>query len=142
MTMRVAVRGRLYICCGCEVSVSLIAFSAKLQSPVLYLTHSLLIASPASLTSCIRPRRLHVPTRTIILTSHCIKVTVILSILRLEMARFLTLLTFSTLLLAPVFGAPAASTDFQQQNGLDAQKLNAQFATLKATDACQGELLS
>ena len=40
-----------------------------------------------------------------------------------------------TALLAPVRGAPAS---FQMQNGLDAQKLNAQFATLSTTDSCTG----
>ncbi|KAM6492599.1 hypothetical protein JOM56_012323, partial [Amanita muscaria] len=30
-----------------------------------------------------------------------------------------------------------ASTDFQKQNGLDAQKLNAQFASLSTSDPCQ-----
>lgn len=30
------------------------------------------------------------------------------------------------------------SSDFQLQNGLDAQKMNAQFATLSASDTCNG----
>lgn len=30
--------------------------------------------------------------------------------------------------------------DFRKQNGLDAQKLNGMFKTIKATDACQGEV--
>ncbi|KAI0826233.1 hypothetical protein BC629DRAFT_1454256 [Irpex lacteus] len=48
-----------------------------------------------------------------------------------------TLSTCSLLLAlaTPIFGAPTG-TSFQQQNGLDAQKLNAQFATLKSTDSC------
>lgn len=29
--------------------------------------------------------------------------------------------------------------DFRKQNGIDAQKLNAQFKTMKASDGCQGE---
>ena len=48
-----------------------------------------------------------------------------------------------TLLIAltiPILGAPTG-TSIQQQNGLDAQKLNAQFATLKSTDSCTGLLL-
>ena len=36
-----------------------------------------------------------------------------------------------------VTGTPG---DFRKQNGLDAQKLNAQFKTSKATDDCQGEI--
>jgi len=31
-----------------------------------------------------------------------------------------------------------SASGFQKQNGLDAQKLNAQFATLKESDSCQG----
>ena len=57
--------------------------------------------------------------------------------------------------LAPVKGAPtqfiprqegATNTpttgSFQKQNALDAQKLNAQFSTLKETDSCTGELVN
>lgn len=33
--------------------------------------------------------------------------------------------------------SPAAAPDFLKQNGLDAQKLNSQFATMKPTDSCQ-----
>jgi len=37
-------------------------------------------------------------------------------------------------------GAAAGTPgDFRKQNGLDAQKLNAQFKTSKATDGCQGK---
>ena len=38
--------------------------------------------------------------------------------------------------LMSVQGAPA---DFQKTNALDAQQLNAQFATFKASDSCTGE---
>lgn len=50
----------------------------------------------------------------------------------------------------PVLGAPMAvplktlstrqnsSSDFLQQNGLDAQKQNKQFATMTKDDSCQG----
>jgi hypothetical protein len=34
--------------------------------------------------------------------------------------------------------SPAAAPDFLKQNGLDAQKLNSQFASMKPTDSCQG----
>ncbi|OCH93946.1 hypothetical protein OBBRIDRAFT_712920, partial [Obba rivulosa] len=44
----------------------------------------------------------------------------------------LALLTY----LACVSSINAAPTSFEKQNALDAQQLNAQFATLKATDAC------
>ncbi|KAH8101854.1 hypothetical protein BXZ70DRAFT_891199, partial [Cristinia sonorae] len=52
--------------------------------------------------------------------------------------RLTLLLAASALLFAPIRGAPAASdsSDFKKQNGLDAQKQNAQFATLKASDPC------
>ncbi|KIK08157.1 hypothetical protein K443DRAFT_672638 [Laccaria amethystina LaAM-08-1] len=33
--------------------------------------------------------------------------------------------------------SPAAAPDFLKQNGLDAQKLNSQFASMKPTDSCQ-----
>ncbi|KAI0701970.1 hypothetical protein BC835DRAFT_1264342, partial [Cytidiella melzeri] len=49
----------------------------------------------------------------------------------LSFPAFTVLVAFASLIL----GAPTG-TSFQQQNGLDAQKLNAQFATLKSTDAC------
>lgn len=32
------------------------------------------------------------------------------------------------------------ASDFQRKNGVEAQKLNGQFTTLKATDGCQGGL--
>ncbi|KAI0088177.1 hypothetical protein BDY19DRAFT_891231, partial [Irpex rosettiformis] len=38
-------------------------------------------------------------------------------------------------LVTPIISAPTG-TSFQQQNGLDAQSLNTQFATLKSTDSC------
>lgn len=55
--------------------------------------------------------------------------------------------------LAPVRGAPtpllnvrheghednaSPASSFEKQNALDAQKLNVQFTTLKATDSCKG----
>ena len=39
--------------------------------------------------------------------------------------------------LSPAQGAPTASS-LQQSNGLEAQKLNAQFASMQLTDACNG----
>ena len=45
----------------------------------------------------------------------------------------LTILLALAALCAPIRGAPAS---FQMQNGLDAQKLNAQFATMNAGDVC------
>jgi hypothetical protein len=36
--------------------------------------------------------------------------------------------------------ATPSSVDFKKQNGLDAQKLNAMFKSMKPTDACQGML--
>lgn len=35
-------------------------------------------------------------------------------------------------------GAPSSATPFAKQNALDAQKLNARFKTIKATDSCTG----
>ncbi|KAI0340348.1 hypothetical protein BDW22DRAFT_1334688, partial [Trametopsis cervina] len=43
--------------------------------------------------------------------------------------------TFLLAFASPILGAPTG-TSFVQQNGLDAQKLNAQFATIQATDSC------
>jgi hypothetical protein len=37
--------------------------------------------------------------------------------------------------------APADTSNFVKQNGLDAQKLNAQFATAKPDDSCQGAFI-
>lgn len=37
--------------------------------------------------------------------------------------------------------APADAPNFVKQNGLDAQKLNAQFAAAKVGDSCQGAFI-
>ncbi|KDR68429.1 hypothetical protein GALMADRAFT_78714, partial [Galerina marginata CBS 339.88] len=48
---------------------------------------------------------------------------------------------FTTMTAAAVATSAASATssvpDFVKQNGLDAQKLNTQFASMKATDSCQ-----
>lgn len=38
-----------------------------------------------------------------------------------------------------VLGAPAIGADAFSQNGFSAQQLNAQFASIKKTDSCQGK---
>jgi hypothetical protein len=51
---------------------------------------------------------------------------------------------FLVYLFTAVSAAPtkprAGSSSFLMQNGLDAQKLNAQFASLAASDACTGKI--
>lgn len=49
------------------------------------------------------------------------------------------LATFVLLTLATFASAAPAAADFKKQNALDAQALNAKFASLTANDACTGE---
>ena len=41
-----------------------------------------------------------------------------------------------------VLGAPAIGADAFLQNGFSAQQLNAQFASIKKTDSCQGKAVT
>lgn len=70
-----------------------------------------------------------------LLSPHLYAITVLSRFVMFTLSTCSLLLALAT----PIFGAPTG-TSFQQQNGLDAQKLNAQFATLKSTDSCTGKL--
>lgn len=60
----------------------------------------------------------------------------------------LVLLSVLAVFSAPISSAPlvplserdASRSGFVKQNGLDAQKQNAQFATMKSSDSCQSTL--